>query len=129
MFAHPERRPAETRPAAVIASNRDAMRHYGVGKPRDEELIARIGDIQAYTLILGGAKDERVPAQAVQAVKSRIPRSQLLYIYDAAHAMEIDQPERVANLVEDFLVRGDAFIVNAGMVPPAGAPAQMQTPR
>ncbi len=122
MYAHPERRPAETRSTAAIESNRAAMRHYGVGKPRDEELVARVGEIGAYTLILGGAKDERVPAEAVQAVKSRIRRSQLLYIYDAAHAMEIDQPERVASLVEDFLLRGDAFIVNAGMVrPPAAA--------
>ena len=116
MFAHPERRPAETRSAAVVESNRAAMRHYGVGNPRDEALVARISEIQAYTLILGGSKDERVPAEAVQAVKSRIRRSQLLYIYDAAHAMEIDQPERVANLVEDFLLRGDAFIVNPGAV-------------
>jgi hypothetical protein len=114
MYAHPERRPAETRSQAVIESNRAAMRHYGVGKPRDEDLIARIGEVRAYTLILGGTKDERVPAQAVQTVKSRIRRSQLLYIYDASHAMEIDQPERVANLVEDFLLRGDAFIVNPG---------------
>jgi pimeloyl-ACP methyl ester carboxylesterase len=87
---------------------------YGTAQPRDADLIARIGEIQAYTLILGGSRDERVPAQAVQALKSRIRRSQLLYVYDAAHAMEVDQPERVASLVEDFFLRGDAFIVNAG---------------
>ena len=98
---------------------------FGTGPARDEELIARIGEIQAYTLILGGSRDERVPAQAVQTVKSRIRRSQLIYIYDAAHAMEVDQPERVAALVEDFFVRGDAFIVNAGSAPRPGfsAPA------
>ena len=93
---------------------------YGTAQPRDEELIARIGEIQAHTLILGGSRDERVPAQAVQALKSRIRRSQLLYVYDAAHAMEADQPERVASLVEDFFVRGDAFIVNAGSAPRPG---------
>ncbi|MFM9972649.1 MAG: alpha/beta fold hydrolase [Burkholderiales bacterium] len=115
MYAHPERRPPEMRSNDQIEANRKAMRHYGVGGPRDEALIARIGEIAAYTLILGGSKDERVPAQAVQLVKSKIKRSQLLYVYDAAHAMESDQPERVANLVEDFFLRGDAFIVNAGV--------------
>ena len=98
----------------MTESNRKAMRHYGVGNPRDEDLIARIGEIKAYTLILAGSKDERVPAQAMQTIKTGIKRSQLLYVYDAAHAMEADQSERVAGLVEDFLVRGDAFIVNAG---------------
>ncbi|OGA01986.1 MAG: hypothetical protein A3H35_16090 [Betaproteobacteria bacterium RIFCSPLOWO2_02_FULL_62_17] len=96
---------------------------FGMGPARDEELIARIGEVQAYTLILGGSRDERVPAQAVRAVKSRIRRSQLLYVYDAAHAMEVDQPERVASLVEDFFVRGDAFIVNAGSAPRPGLSA------
>jgi pimeloyl-ACP methyl ester carboxylesterase len=114
MYAHPERRPAESRSAELIKSNHEALKHYGSAMMRDEELIARVGEIQAYTLILSGSKDVRVPAQAVQAVKAGIRRSQLLYIYGAAHAMEVDQPERVAALVEDFFVRGDAFIVNAG---------------
>lgn len=115
MTAHPERRPAETRSAAMIEANHAALKHYGSGAMRDEALIARIGEIRATTLILSGSRDVRVPAQAVQAVKSGIKRSQLLYIYDAAHAMEVDQPERVASLVEDFFVRGEAFIVNAGL--------------
>ena len=114
MYAHPERRPPGARTPEQMEANREAMRHYGVGGPRDKELIARIAEVQAFTLILGGSKDERVPAAAVQLVKSLVRRSQLLYVYDAAHAMEIDQPERVAGLVEDFLLRGEAFIVNPG---------------
>ena len=86
----------------------------GPGQACDEDLITRSGEIQALTLILAGSRDLQVPAQAVQGVKSRIRRSQLVYVYDAGHAMEFDQPERVAALVEDFFVRGDAFIVNAG---------------
>lgn len=120
MYAYPERRPAESRSAQAVVANRAAMRHYGVGAPRDEALIDRLGDIQALTLILGGSRDERVPSQAVQLARSRINRSQLLYIYDAAHAMEIDQPDRVATVVADFLARGEAFIVNNGAVAGSG---------
>lgn len=44
-------------------------------------------------------------------LKSGIPHSHLSYIYGAAHAIEFDQPERVARLVGAFLERGEAFIV------------------
>ena len=111
MVAHSERQPVEVRTDAMIEANRKAMQHYGAGQSRDEALIARIGEIQASALILGGSKDVRVPAAAVQLLRSKIRRSSLVYVYDAAHLLEVDQPERVALLVEDFLIRGEAFIV------------------
>jgi hypothetical protein len=32
--------------------------------------------------------------------------------FDAAHTIEVDQPERLTGLVSDFLERGEAFLVN-----------------
>jgi pimeloyl-ACP methyl ester carboxylesterase len=113
LYAHPERRP-EPKPLALLEGNRAAMRHYGVGQPRDEALAARIGEIQALTLVLQGTEDVRVPPEAVQEIKSRVKNAQLVYVYDAAHALEVDQPERVAALVHDFFQRGEVFIVNTG---------------
>jgi len=43
-----------------------------------------------------------------------IPRAKLLYIYDAGHNIEVDQPDRFVALIRDFLFRGEAFIVNPG---------------
>jgi pimeloyl-ACP methyl ester carboxylesterase len=114
LYSHPERRPAETRTPEILESNRAAMRHYGIASSRDEALIARVGEIACLTLILQGTDDVRVPAEAVQTVRRAVANAQLLYVYDAAHALEIDQPERVAGLVEDFLLRAEAFIVNPG---------------
>jgi len=119
MYAHPERRSADLMAPEIRASDRVARHHYGIGEPRDEALLARLGEIRAATLILGGSRDERVPAAALQTVKGGITKSQLVYVYDAAHALEIDQPERVAALIGDFFIRGDAFIVNPGRAPAA----------
>jgi pimeloyl-ACP methyl ester carboxylesterase len=73
--------------------------------------------IKARTLLLFGTKDEVTPADdAGRRLKSGIAHSHLSYIYGAAHAVEFDQPERVARLVGAFLERGEAFLVRAADV-------------
>lgn len=74
-------------------------------------LADRMGEIRACTLILSGSRSE--PATA-HLLRSTIRRSHLIHVYGAGQALETDQPDRVASLIEDFLLRGDAFIVNAG---------------
>ncbi len=117
LHAHPERRPPETRPPEQLASNREAMKHYRAGTSWDEDLNRRIGEIRSLTLIVHGTKDVRVPADAVRKMRQAIPHSHLVYVNDAAHSIEFDQPERVGKLYEDFLLRGEAFIVNAPAAP------------
>ena len=112
MFAYPDRRPPETRPDATLARNREMLHRYHGAETRDDALIDRLGEIEILTLILLGTKDGRMPPESVQLLKDRLPRSFLVYVYDAAHSIETDQPERFATLVEDFLQRGEAFIVN-----------------
>ena len=113
LFAHPEKRPPETKTAEQLAGNREAVKHYGIGSAWDEELNARIGEIACLTLIVHGTRDVRVPLDAVQMLRRTIPHSHLVFIYDSAHSIEVDQPERVGNLYLDFLLRGEAFIVNS----------------
>ncbi|ETX08849.1 MAG: hypothetical protein ETSY2_02980 [Candidatus Entotheonella gemina] len=50
----------------------------------------------------------------MQELKRRIPHSHLIYVYNAAHNLETDQPERFARLVTDFMQRAEAFLVNPG---------------
>ena len=85
--------------------------HYHQNVPYDDELVARLGLIRAQTLILLGTRDRIVPAEVAYFLKARIPNAHMSYIYDAAHALDSDQPERVARLVTAFLERGPAFIV------------------
>lgn len=114
LYAYPEKRPPETKSEEQLAGNRTAVGHYGIGLAWDPELNDRIGEIEALTLIVHGTLDERVPMGAVQNLRARIAGSNLIYIYDAAHSIEIDQPERVGAVYADFLARGEAFIVNPG---------------
>ncbi len=112
MYAHPERRPAETKSDATLARNREMLHHYHGAETRDEALIARLGEIETLTLILIGTKDGRIPPASVQLLKDKMPRAFMVYVYDAAHSIETDQPERFATVTGDFLKRGESFIVN-----------------
>ncbi len=112
LYAHPDRVPPDGKTPEMRKANGEAVGYYGLGNSHDAELQGRVSGIGCQTLILHGTLDVRVPESGVQMLKSRIPHSQLVYVYDAAHSLELDQPERVGGLIEDFLLRGEAFIVN-----------------
>ncbi len=114
MYAHPEKIPEEGKPEETVAHNIKAMGHYHDAAATDKALVARLGEIEALTLILHGTEDGAIPEESPRLLKSLIPRSFMVYIYDAAHVMEIDQPERVSLLVRDFLTRAEGFLVNWG---------------
>ena len=115
LYAHPERVPPDDKPPQVRRANAAAVARYDLGSSHDAALQTRAEEIACRTLILHGTRDMRVPVSGVQMLKKRIPNSQLVYVYDAAHSLELDQPDRVGALIEDFLVRGEAFIVNQAL--------------
>ena len=115
LYAHPERVPPDDKPPEMRKANAEAVARYGLGNSHDAALQAKVAEIGCQTLILHGTLDVRVLATGVQMLKERIPNSQLVYVYDAAHSLELDQPDRVGALIEDFLVRGEAFIVNQAL--------------
>lgn len=112
MYAYPERRPPVTKSDATLERNREMLHHYHGTAVRDDDLIARLGEIAALTLVMLGTKDGRMTPQSVQLIKERMERAFLVYVYDAAHNIEVDQPDRFASLVGDFLKRGEVFLVN-----------------
>jgi pimeloyl-ACP methyl ester carboxylesterase len=114
LFLHPEKLPPETKPAEQESGNRRMLPHYGCSADTDEELLARIPGIDKLTLILHGTADRMIPKESVQLLKSRLPRAYLVYIWDAAHAIEVDQPERVLAVLTSFLERSEGFMVNWG---------------
>lgn len=78
----------------------------------DPALLERLGEVGQPTLILHGTKDRVVVKESMQLLKRRLPRAFLVYVWDAAHDIEVDQPERMLALVSSFLERSDAFMVN-----------------
>jgi pimeloyl-ACP methyl ester carboxylesterase len=114
LYAHPDKAADLIKPPEVAAANAKAFGGYNNGILVDEELLARLPEIKARTLILMGSKEKMIPAQTGQVLKEKIPSSHLAYIYDAAHGIEVDQPERTLRIVKAFLERGESYIVNFG---------------
>ncbi len=114
LFVHPEKAIAPPKAKEVEASNRAMLTHYGAEDGRDAELLERVSEVKSQTLILHGTEDRIITKDSMQLLKSRLPRSFLVYVWDAAHNIEVDQPERMLELVEAFLERSDAFVVPRG---------------
>jgi pimeloyl-ACP methyl ester carboxylesterase len=114
LYAYPDKATGLVKAPDVAAANGEAFARYHGGTLIDEALLARLPEIKARTLIVMATRDEMIPAKSGQVLKEQIPASHLTYIYDAAHAIEVDQPERLLRLVKAFLERGEAYIVNFG---------------
>jgi pimeloyl-ACP methyl ester carboxylesterase len=111
LFAYPEKIAYEKKPEEIEAQNRAMLAYYGAENGKDPELLQSLDRIRAITLILHGTDDRIVAAETMRLLKSRLARAFLVYVWDAAHSIEVDQPERMAALVESFLERSDAFVV------------------
>lgn len=111
MIKHPEKALPDDRSPAMHAANQGVARHYHQGAPYDEALVAKLGHIAAPTLIVYATEEEIVPVESVELLRDRLPRRSLIYMYDARHMIQVDQPERLVRLVRDFFDRGEAFIV------------------
>lgn len=114
LFVHPGKALPVSKTREVEAENRRMLTHYGAEDGRDSELLERVSEIKSQTLILHGTEDRIIGRQSVQLLRSRLAKSFLVYVWGAAHNIEIDQPERMLELVEGFLERSDAFVVRRG---------------
>ncbi len=111
LFAHPEKFTAPPKKPEIEAGNRKMLGHYGAEEGRDAELSARLSEIKCTTLILHGTLDRIITREAMQLLKRQVAKSFLVYVWDAAHNIEVDQPERMLALVTAFLERSEAFVV------------------
>lgn len=69
----------------------------------NEEAFAQV---PCQTLILAGTRDVRTPPKEADRVAEIIPHAQVRAIPKAGHLALLDQPTRVAEWVERFLLRG-----------------------
>jgi len=111
LFAHPEKISYERKPEEIEARNRAMLAHYGAEDGKDPQLLENISSVRATTLIVHGTEDRIITPETMRLLKSRLARAFLVYVWDAAHNIEVDRPERMSALVESFLQRSDAFVV------------------
>ena len=108
MLAHPEDAtqplPDSRRTAALAA----LAEEWHTGGDDANELLPGVA---CATLAVFGQEDRLVSRGAGGVWKERVPNCSLSYVYDAGHAIAIDRPEALVNVVLDFVERRETFII------------------
>ena len=63
----------------------------------------RLADLACATLVVFGQEDRLVSRGAGGIWKAEVPNCSLSYVYDAGHAIAIDRPDALTNVVLDFV--------------------------
>jgi pimeloyl-ACP methyl ester carboxylesterase len=79
---------------------------------RDRELEQAMTGLQVPVLVVFGTEDRRTPPETGRLYKQLLPNCQLLFVYDAGHAVAADRPEAFAEAVSDFLERHEQYVVS-----------------
>ncbi|SRR6266540_3079626 len=95
-------------------SNLRAVDHLTAQNPPEDELLARLSEIETPTLVLFGAEDQLIPPENGRIYADRMPDCHLVYVYAAGHLIAQDRPDAYVRTVSEFLERGPAFVVNRG---------------
>ena len=98
--------------ATEIEQKQSALADRLFGPPIDEALERRMGEIAAPVLALFGTRDELIPTTLARRYRQLLPKANVMFVYDASHAITEDRPEACASLIEDFLQEPEGFLVN-----------------
>ncbi len=111
LFAHPENAPAPG-PPEVIGKQLQLLGRLS-GPNQDPDLIERMRTLSVPVLVLFGTRDGLIPPSMAPRYKQLLVNGYIVYVYEAAHEMQFDRPEAVAEVVGDFVERQEAFLVKA----------------
>jgi pimeloyl-ACP methyl ester carboxylesterase len=67
------------------------------------DVMERLGEIRVPTLIISGSADQLTPVKYGRFLVEHIPDARLVVIENAGHMMMLEQPNRVAEAVQEFL--------------------------
>ena len=82
------------------------------GPSRDAELEKAMGAIAIPVLALFGTRCTVVSTDAAREYSRSIPKCFTTMVYDAGHEIDLDRPDAVPSVVDNFLHHGETFIVN-----------------
>jgi pimeloyl-ACP methyl ester carboxylesterase len=104
--------PAAIRPEGFEPPSGSPLARRLRGPDRDAELESRLPGLATPTLVVFGTRDTVIPPAMGRVYKELMPNSHLTFVYDAGHAVGADRPEAFAEVVVDFLERGEAFVIS-----------------
>jgi pimeloyl-ACP methyl ester carboxylesterase len=87
---------------AVMAGNRAALQVYGGTAMADPSLLGRLPAVSVPVLAVWGAADRIVPAEHGNAYAAAIPGARLEVIATAGHLPQLETPEILCTLVQEF---------------------------
>jgi pimeloyl-ACP methyl ester carboxylesterase len=119
MHAHPERFPLiPVNPE--IGAKQEALVRRLIGPPRDAALEEKLPSLAVPTLVVFGTEDRLTPPDMARFYRQHYGNAHLMLVYDAAHQVDQDRPEAVAEVVGDFLARKERFLVSekSGVIHP-----------
>jgi len=111
LYAHPERLGTIPLPDPAVRARTQPLVGRLRGPDRDPVLEARLGELNAPTLVLFGTLDAVIPSTMGRFYPGLIPRCHLMLVYDAGHVISADRPEAFAEIVHDFLDHHESFVV------------------
>jgi pimeloyl-ACP methyl ester carboxylesterase len=112
LYAHPERVAPLPAPDPAVRAKTGRLVARLRGPDRDADLEARLPSLAIPTLVLFGTLDRVIPAEMGRFYKELLPNCNLVFVYDAGHAISTDRPEAFAEIVADFVERREAFVVS-----------------
>ena len=108
MLAHPETgstKPPDSGRTARLAALAELWRG------TEGDVAGLLPDLGCATLAVFGQEDRLVSREAGGVWKERAPNCNVCYVYDAGHAVAVDRPDALVNVVVDFVERRETFIV------------------
>lgn len=112
LYAHPERLASIPPPDPVTRAKTQPLVQRLRGPDRDADLESRLPGLAIPTLVLFGTLDSVIAPAMGRVYKELMPSCHLVFVYDAAHAINTDRPEAFAEVVADFLERHEAFVIS-----------------
>jgi pimeloyl-ACP methyl ester carboxylesterase len=112
LYAHPERVGPISLPDPAVRAKAGRLVGRLRGPDRDVDLENRLPSLAIPTLVLFGTVDRVIPPEMGHFYKELMPNCNLVFVYDAGHAISTDRPEAFAEVVADFVERRDAFVVS-----------------
>jgi pimeloyl-ACP methyl ester carboxylesterase len=113
LFANPDRVPSVwreqlyrmARMPGYLEATVGAVRggNTAVAQKKREIMLDQLPQLNMPTLVIWGEQDRILPAHQAQASVDRLPQGQLALLPNCGHVPQIEQPEQVQTLLEQFL--------------------------
>lgn len=89
---------------AAMAANRAALTLYGGAAMADPALLDRLPSVASPVLVVWGAADRMIPPEHGLAYTRAIPGAEFRLISDAGHLPQLETPDTLLGLLQDFLL-------------------------